>query len=265
MWTEAHAVKLTNWQILSDRGPELVACLDFPGARAAAGFADLAGGIPVDACFLHLRQAEAGPLPECVEQWADEFAATGRPVRAVLGYCAGAVLAARLADALAARGTPPILVLFDAIPATAWLLAGEFLAAVESSGRHLTADELAAAHDLADHVVATDPHDLPRIAAVLTGWYDKLMRAVADRLSLSEFLHRQLAEGFTAYFDYLLLAGEGGFDLPAATAMFVTSNGLEPPLESTRTIALDVGHDELLREPKVHQLVADLIRGEMPW
>jgi len=99
-------MKLENWQILSDRGPDLVACLDFPGARRRPASPSWSTGA-LDACFLHLRQATAGPLAVCVEQWAAELAATGRPVRAVLGYCAGAALAAGLADALAASGPPP--------------------------------------------------------------------------------------------------------------------------------------------------------------
>src|SRR5579859_3887544 len=102
--TEAWLMELTNWRQLSDRGPDLVPCLDFPGARAAAGFAELAAGVPVDACFLHFRQAGAGPLAACVDRWADELLATGRPVRAVLGYCAGTALATRLADAIAMAG-----------------------------------------------------------------------------------------------------------------------------------------------------------------
>ncbi len=80
-------MELTNWRQLSDRGSDLVPCLDFPGGRAAAGFAEMAAGVPVDACFLHFRQAGAGPLAACVDRWADELLATGRPVRAVLGYC----------------------------------------------------------------------------------------------------------------------------------------------------------------------------------
>src|SRR5579859_5790470 len=102
--TEAWLMELTNWRQLSDRGPDLVPCLDFPGARAAAGFAELAAGVPVDACFLHFRQTGAGPLAACVGRWGDELLATGRPVRAVLGYCAGTALATRLADAIAVAG-----------------------------------------------------------------------------------------------------------------------------------------------------------------
>ncbi len=36
-------------------------------------------------------------------------------------------------------------------------------------------------------------------------------------------------------------------------------------MEDARTIALDIGHDDLLRDPEVHKLVADLLTGEHPW
>ena len=258
-------MELTNWLQLSDRGRDLVPCLDFPGGRAVAGFAELAAGVPADACFLHFRQAGTGPLAVCVNRWADEFLATGRPVRAVLGFCAGTAMATRLADAIAATGPPPRVVLFDAVPTTGGSLASQFASALESNARHLTAGEQSDAHGLSEQVVEMYPDDLPRIAAALTERYDRLMRAVADRLSLHEFLRQELTGMFTAYLDYLLLASEGGFDMRSTTPLFLTSSGHEPPVEGARAIALDIDHADLLRDPEVHELVADLLRGEHPW
>jgi hypothetical protein len=257
-------MELTNWRQLSDRGPDLVLCLDFPGGRAVAGFAELAAGVPIDASFLHIGQAGAGPLAVCVDRWVAEFTATGRPVRAVLGYCAGAALATRVAEAIAATRPPPMVVLFDAVSTTGESLASAFTLALESSAKHLTADELADARGLSEQLVATYPDDLPRIAAALTDRYDRLMRAVADRLSLHEFLRRELTDGFAAYLDYLLLAGEGGFDMRTTTPLFLCSVGHESPVQGARTIALDIGHLDLLRDPEVHELVADLLTGEHP-
>ena len=258
-------MELTNWRQLSDRGPDLVPCLDFPGGRAEAGFAELAAGVSVDACFLHIGRPSAGPLAACVDRWADELLATGRPVRAVLGYCAGSALATRLADAIAATGPPPMVVLFDAVSTTGSTLASEFAAALESNARHLTADELAGAHGLSEQLVETYPDDLPRIAVALTERYDRLIRAVAARLSVHEFLRQELTGTFTAYMNYLLLASEGGFDMRTTTPLFLSSAGYEPPVEGARTIALDIGHADLLRAPHVHELVADLLTGEHPW
>jgi hypothetical protein len=268
-------MELTNWRQLSDRGPDLVPCLDFPGARAAAGFAELAAGVPVDACFLHVRQTGAGPLAACVGRWADELLATGRPVRAVLGYCAGTALATRLADAIAvagglgqsntATGPPPAVVLFDAVSTTNGSLASQFVSALESNARHLTADELADARGLSERLVKTYPDDLPRIAAALTDRYDRLIRVIADRLSVHEFLRQELTGAFTAYLAYLLLASEGGFDMRTTTPLFLCSAGYEPPVQGARTIVLDIGHADLLRAPEVHELVTDLLTGEHPW
>src|SRR5580693_4718760 len=163
-WTRTGGplMELTNWRQLTDRGPDLIPCLDFAGGRAEAGFADLAAGVSVDACFLHFRQTGSGPLPACagplaacVGRWADELLATGRPVRAVLGYCAGTALATRLADAIAATEPPPVVVLFDAAPTTGDTLASQFTLALESNARHLTADELADAHGLSEQLAQT--------------------------------------------------------------------------------------------------------------
>jgi hypothetical protein len=258
-------MELTNWRQLSDRGPDLVPCLDFPGGRAAAGFADLAAGVPVDASFLQIGQFGAGPLAACVDRWADELVATGRPVRAVLGYCAGTTMATRLADAIAATGPPPMVVLFDAGYITGDSLGGQFISALEFNARHLTADELADAQGLSEQLVATYPDDLPRIATALTDRYDRLMGTIAARLCVRESLRQELTGAFTAYMDYLLLASEGGFDMRATTPLFLTSPDHEPPVEDARTIAFDIAHDDLLRAPEVHKLVADLLTGEHPW
>jgi hypothetical protein len=258
-------MELTNWLPLSDRGGDLIPCLDFPGGRAAAGFAELAAGVPVDACFLHFRQAGAGPLAARVGRWADELSATGRPVRAVLGFCAGTAMATRLADAIAASGPPPMVMLFDAVPTTGGSLTGQFASALESNARHLTADEQADAQGLSEQLVEKYPDDLPRIAAALAERYDRLMRAVADRLSLNEFLRQELTSLFTTYLDYLMLASEGGFDMRSSTPLFLTSPGYEPPVEGARAIGVDIGHDDLLRDPGVHELVARLLKGEHPW
>jgi hypothetical protein len=258
-------MELTNWLQLSDRGGDLIPCLDFPGGRAAAGFADLAAGVPADACFLHLSQAGAGPLAVRVSRWADELLATGRPVRAVLGFCAGSAMATRLADAIAAAGPPPMVVLFDAVPITGGSLTGQFASALDSNARHLTESEQADAHGLSEQLVEKYPDDLPRIAAALTERYDRLMRTIADRLSLNEFLRQELTSMFTAYLDYLMLASEGGFDMRSSIPLFLTSPDYEPPVEGARAIALDIGHDDLLRDPGVHELVARLLKGEHPW
>ena len=255
----------THWRRLADRGPELVLCLDFPGGRATAGFADLAAGVPVDACFLHIDQPGAGPLDACVDRWVAEAAATGRPVRAVLGFCAGAALATRVTDAVAEAAPPPMTLLFDPVTTTAGTISHEFTSALEKSAEHLTVDELDGARALADGLVETRPDDLPGLAAALVDRYDGLMGEVARRLSLNEFFRQQLTGGFTAYVEFLLLAGQGTFDTRSGTPLFVSSKDREPPADDAAHLSLDVDHTDLLREAVVHDLVAELLRGERAW
>jgi hypothetical protein len=256
---------LTNWRQLSDGGPDLIPCLDFPGGRVTASFTDLAAGLPAAGCFLQLAQASSGPLTARAGQWAAELTAVGRPVRAVLGFCAGGPLAVHLAEAIAATGPPPMVILFDAIITTGESLASQFTTAVESSAKHLTADEMAGARDLAEELVAAYPDDMARIAAALADRYGQLMRAVAGRLSLPGFLVQELTSGLTTYLDYLVLAGQGGFDTSTTTPLFVCSSSYELPAEGVRAVALDIDHTVLLRDPEVHKLVTDLLTGEHPW
>ncbi|MCE6996440.1 hypothetical protein LZG04_16775 [Saccharothrix sp. S26] len=258
-------MELTHWRLLAERGADLVLCLDFPGGRAAAGFAELAAGVTADACFLHITQPGEGALGACVDRWVAEVSSTGRPVRAVLGYCAGAALVPAVADAVAESGPTPATVLFDAVTTSAGSIAHEFTNALATSADHLTADELDGARSLADGLVEAHPDDLPRIAAALVEHYDGLMGEVARRLSLNEFFRRQLTGGFTAYVEFLLLAGQGGFDARRGTPLFVSSKDRQPPADATRTLALDVSHTDLLREAEVHGLVAELLMGERTW
>ncbi|TDP92978.1 hypothetical protein [Labedaea rhizosphaerae] len=259
-------MKLTNWRQLSGRGPDLVLCLDFPGGRAAAGFADLAAGVDAGASFLHIGQSVAGGLDECVHRWVAEVTATGRPVRAVLGYCAGAALAPCVADAIAdAADDAPAVVLFDAVATTADSLAAQLPAALEASAAHLSADELDDARLLADELAQTYPDDLPAIVAAVTKHYDALMGTLATRLGLNEFFHRELTKGFTTYLDYLLLASAGRFGTRHGTPTIVSSADHEPPEADGEHIVLDVAHTDLLRDASVHQLVTTLLTGERTW
>ncbi|WP_447002076.1 hypothetical protein ACRAKI_20250 [Saccharothrix isguenensis] len=258
-------MELTHWRQLADRGADLVLCLDFPGGRATAGFAELVSGVPVDACFLHLAQPRSGPLDACVDRWVGDAASTGRPVRAVLGYCAGSSLATCVADAVAKSAPTPVTLLFDAEATTAGSLAHQFTSTLETSADHLTAEELDGARALADGLVEAHSDDLPRIAAALVDRYDAVMGEVAARLSLNQFFRQQLTSGFTAYVEYMLLAAQGRFDMRSGTPLFVSSEEHEPPVDGARRLALDVGHADLLREPAVHDLVAELLIGERPW
>ena len=265
--------ELTDWQLLCDRGPELVLCLDFAGGRAAAGFAELAAAAPADSCFLHLRppapRGEPDLLDPRLEEWVRQVLATGRPVRAVLGFCGGACLATRVADAVASAGhPPPRTVLFDAVvPAGATALSDQFTAAITASAEHLTEAELDDAHRYAERLLDRYPKDLPGIAAALAGRYETLMTAMAGRLALHDVFRRELTAGFASYLTYLRLASQGGLDTHTGTPLFVSSVDHEPEQAAAPewTVSLDVDRADLLRDAETTKLVADVLRGEFSW
>jgi hypothetical protein len=263
-------VELTNWQQLCDRGPDLVLCLDFAGGRAVAGFAALAAAIPADSCFLHIRQTCFDSAPDSldtrVDRWVREVRETGRPVRAVLGYCAGTSLATCVADAVAAAGPDsPTVVLFDATAVTGAGLFDQFTSALAASAEHLTTGELDGARRWAAHLLEAYPDDLSRVAAELADRYDQLMVVLAQRLSLNDFFRQELTRGFTAYLAYLHTASQGRLDLHTGTPLLVSSKDYVPPVNGARNISFDVGRADLLRDAEVVKLVADVLRGEHPW
>lgn len=267
------STELTDWQLLCDRGADLVLCMDFAGGRAVAGFAELASATPVDSCFVHIRppdpRAEPDLLDTRLERWVPQVLGTGRPVRAVLGFCGGTCLATCVADAITAAGQPPPrVVLFDAVVVTGGTaLFGQFTSAIDASAEHLTEAELDDAHQYAERLLERYPNDLDGVAAALAGRYDALMAVMAKRLSLSDFFRQELTRGFTSYLTYLLLASQGGLDLRTGTPLFVSSVDHEPAeaVAHAPTVTLDVDRAELLRDAETCKLVADVLRGEFSW
>jgi hypothetical protein len=262
-------LSLTTWRELCDRGPDLVLCLDFPGGRAATGFAELAAGTPVDLCFLHIGWLDLGAVPRLdahIEKWVAEALGTGRRVRAVLGFCAGAALATRVADAVSATAPvqPPAVILFDATAVPGSALRNQFVSAVEASAAYLAAGDLDDARQWSEELLRTYPDDLPHVAAGLAERYDHLISGIVDRLSLGEALRLELTGGFAAYMAYLLLAAQGGLDLRVGTPMFLSSRGHEPPLDPERSMSFGVDRERLLCDADVLKVVTGVLRGEQP-
>ncbi|ASW55712.1 hypothetical protein CIK06_18295 [Plantactinospora sp. KBS50] len=254
---------------MCDRGRDLVLCLDFPGGRAAAGFADLATGLPVELCFLHIAWLGLhtdSRLDAHIAQWVGEVLGTGRPVRAVLGFCAGTALATRVADAVSATAgaTPPAVLLFDAAAVPGGALRDQFVSSVQASAAYLAEGELEDARQWSRELLATGRDDLPRVAAALVDRYDQLMSGIADRLSLGEVIRRELIDGFAAYMAYLLLAAQGGLDLRVGTPIFLSSRAHKPPVDPARVMSFGVDRERLLGDADVWKAVAGVLGEGRP-
>ncbi|MFC4149582.1 hypothetical protein ACFO0M_25320 [Micromonospora mangrovi] len=260
-------MELTTWRELCDRGRDLVLCLDFPGGRAAAGFADLAAGAPVELCFLHIAWSGLhtdSTLDAHIAQWVGEALGTGRPVRAVLGFCAGTALATRVADAVSATAgaAPPAVLLFDAATVADDALRDQFVSSVQASAAHLAEGELDDARQWSRELLATGRDDLPRVASALVDRYGRLMSGIAERLSLGETIRRELTDGFAAYLAYLLLAAQGGLDLRVGTPMFLSSRDHKLPVDPARGISFGVDRERLLGDADVWRVVAGVLGEE---
>jgi hypothetical protein len=231
--------------------------VDFTGGRADAGFADLAGNVPIAASFFHSGRLPAGPLATHVGRWVAEVRDSGRPLRGVLGYCAGAGLATVLADGLVEAGTrhPPVL-LFDAVTVTGTTLCDQFLAAVESSAEHLTADELDDARRLAEDLLAQD--SLSSTVDRLVDRYRQLLTGLAARLRIGSFLD-ELVDDFAAYMSYLLIASGGTLDLRSGIPVFLSSKDHEPDFEPMSHLQFQASRSDLLRDTEVAKAVTDLL------
>jgi hypothetical protein len=243
--------------------------LDFAGGRTEAGFADLAAKAPIEASFFHIGRMPADPgavvpLATSAGRWAAEVRRTARPVRGVLGFCAGAALATALADALVEAGTEraPVL-LFDAITVTGTTLCDEFMAAVEPSTRHLTADEVDEARRLSEDLLARHGREcLPTTAAQLVDRYRQLMTRLATRLRFGPFLLDELVGDFAAYMSYLLIASGGTLDLRDGTPVFLSSKDHEPDFEPVLHLPFQTSRHDLLRDADVAKAVADVLDRE---
>ncbi len=258
-------MELTTWRELCDRGPDLVLCLDFPGGRATAGFAELAAGTPVDLCFLHLGWLDPGALPRLdahIEEWVGEALGTGRRVRAVLGFCSGAALATRVADAVSALAParPPAVILFDATAVPGSALRNQFLSSVTASAAYLAEGELDDARQWSEDLLGTYPDDVPRVAAGLAERYDLLISGIVDRLSLGEDLRVELTSGFAAYMAYLLLAAQGGLDLRVGIPMFLSSRNHELSVDPANSMSFEVDRERLLCDAEVLKVVTGVLR-----
>ena len=255
---------LSSWRQLCDRGGDLVLCLDFTGGRAEAGFADLVKKAPIEAGFFHIGRISAGPeaalpLATHVQRWAGEVRRAGRPVRGVLGYCAGAALATAIADALVEAGaSPPPVLLFDAATVTGTSLCDEFMAAVESSAAHLTTDEVDDAHRLADDLLARHRDHLSSTAVQLVDRYRELMIRLAARLRIGPFLD-ELVDDFAEYMAYLLIASGGTLDLRGGTPVFFSSKDHELDFEPVSHVSFPTSRSDLLGDIEVVKVVTDLL------
>lgn len=259
-------MSLLSWKSLTkgDRD-ELILSVDFStSGRTQASFADFAPRLdPPAAAFwttLPPTADDAVALDGYVDWWLTDVRKSGRRVTAVLGYCAGAVFAAALAERIGAWQDTPALVLFDPeLPNTAGLYK-DFHAAGDSLASLLMPEELTEFHEAGRQIERRYADDLAAVGPELALIFTRAVGTAAERLELDDDIRDDLAGVFGSLVGYL--AAASAIDpLPLwARGTAITSG--PPSYPVGREIRFDVDHDDLLRINGVARALSELLSGD---
>jgi hypothetical protein len=265
----------TGWQPLGgDRGEGLVLALDFEAVgRPEACFADLAPLLePPQTMWMAQQPAAADvtgpPGPAYLAHWRGGLPEDGTGIRAVLGYCTGAVFAAALAGQVASRqGTPPATVLLDPEPATPATMRKQFDHALRGLTAMVPGNELSWVQGALDQ--ASDSGDLPSLGTALSALYEKASAPAFERVGLKPDYQAGLIASFRSLMSYLAAAGDlgaasgdpggdAGRGWASATAI-ISATAPDPATGAGRRIRVDADHAGLLRSPAAARLVSGLL------
>ncbi|MBT2380624.1 hypothetical protein AMK21_14320 [Streptomyces sp. CB00316] len=253
--------RLDGWKVLNaGRGSDLVLAVDFATTgRSDSSFSDLVPLLDPRLTVWETRQPDTGAgmsAADYVELWAREAESSGRTVRAVLGYCAGAVFAGELAARLADRpGQDPRLVVFDPETPDPAGLDRDFAAMMDQFASVLSADEVAAARQAATAARAGAP-DFAAFGDALVAIFREQAGAAFRREGLDEDLLGEFAAVFRSFVSYLDAARQIDPTGAWRTAVAVNSRQhTEGALLAARSVDLPVDHVDLLRS----RLTADAV------
>ncbi|MFD7033804.1 hypothetical protein ACFWAR_37815 [Streptomyces sp. NPDC059917] len=270
----------TTWNVLTDDDPgSVVLAADFDStSRAEARFTDLtkhlASGLTL---WETIPQAVATrpdlPAEAYVKQWTDEVKASGRRVRAVLGFCAGSVYAAALAEEIEKwQGSFPLTILFDPERASAASMYWQFHKVVGQMAPTIGAAATGAAQD-AGQRAQEDCQDLADLARRLLVLYHTTATKAFDQLGIDGTRRAELTETAGAFLSYLATAEQIE---PAAAwrrSVVFTSSTPTSGLNALRALnpgafddvaaeelRFDTAHVDLLRTPAIADAVSALIK-----
>jgi len=255
---------MNSWKVLG-QGPEqdLVLAVDFSSTgRPIAGFNDLVPRLDPPVTAWETLPPPAGHVDRdgYVDWWLAEVRRSGRPVRAVLGYCAGAVFAAQMAERIADWQEEPLLVLLDPERPNTLGLYRDFHTVGETMASMLSEDELRRYHESASAVREKfGDDDLTAVGTALGEVFTDVMGTVAERLELDDEVREELTGVFGSLVEYLVAADR--FD-PAevwARSTAIRSGGPGGGAAVGHEITVDVEHHDLLRHDPTARAVSELL------
>jgi hypothetical protein len=214
-------VTYLRWESVRAGGPGATLAVDYGLGRREAGIPELTaqltnGGSMLQSLFFPGTTEGVDPpddVSPLIEDWRRDATTDGREVRAVLGFCAGASLAAALADSFARAGAPVRLVLLDPqVVRPAVLLArfheamGSLVGVVEPELAASAEADCRSAVEAAGSapVTASCYRDL---AATIRSAHRRVVEAAAERTGLPPDLTDEIVNHFGRVTRYLALAG----------------------------------------------------------
>ncbi|GAA2710165.1 MULTISPECIES: hypothetical protein [Streptomyces] len=272
----------TVWNVVLDAGADtdIVLAADFPvTGRNEGGFAELAPGLHLDCALWQtvapVRNPETDALgEEYLEPWLSEVAASGRTVRAVLGYCAGSVFAGVLAQKIAERqGTAPLVVVFDPELVDVPTVHLQFGRVIGNMTTVLTPEEIAELSGTAEQLAAKPGIAPVDFAAGLYAAFRPIGTAALRRAGLDEDYAGELVTLVGSFMSYLATAAgldpRPGWQRATVITSASERSGLNrmrttpgiAPVEVADERRFEVEHRDLLRTPAVADAVAAVLAG----
>ncbi|MDO0938358.1 hypothetical protein QQY66_44030 [Streptomyces sp. DG2A-72] len=261
------------WKVLNEgsSAEPLVLAVDFAvSGRPESTFADLgrllAPSVPLwETRQPELERARTFDGEDFVSYWVRGVRDTGRPVRAVLGYCVGGLYAARVAQLLAAeQDEAPTVVLFDPEPPHQAGMVADFRAAVARLCSVLSPEESALAGQAAVEA-AQQSAGLAALGAALTEVFTGITGAAFARAELPAELAGELSGAYEAFVAYIAAAAV--FD-PAVSwedATALTTPAADPHARyAGRLIPVDAAHEDILRSPATADVLTGLLTRSRP-
>jgi hypothetical protein len=261
--------ELRSWRVLNDGDSAdvvLAADINIAG-RKEAGFADLARRLdPALAVW------ETDPPrviddftrsgADYLDRWAEEVRASGRPVRAVLGFCAGSVFAAGLAGRVEGwQGGPVPLVVADPEIPLAARVQEQFHDAVDEMLTVLTPEERAATQQEAKQALADDPA-LAAFGPRLMEIFRDAGGLAFDRMGLNPAVRGELLTTVGSFVAFVIAAAQldpvPGWS--GATALRSRTAGAGAgAAHAARVLRFEAEHVDLLRHEGVARAIAELL------
>jgi hypothetical protein len=254
-----------GWERLSPgSGQKIVLAVDFePVGRPEACFSDLVTILDPpreiwEAAQPAVGQDKPASADAYLSYWSDGLPEGDWEISAVLGYCAGAVFAAALAEKIASWQAAPVSVLLDPEPPTGATLRKQF----EHAMRGLAAGgaELSWVQESLGRL--GDSPDLSLLAAELSSLYQQASAPTFARIGLGPEMQADLFASFRSLMSYLVAATDVGAGKGWASATAITSAvPVCEPVGVARQIRTGVDHADLLRSPLVAGLVSELLEA----